>query len=148
MRSRQSRDVSKPENAAGKRQVRGVPRRTCLDGYLCSYIALCKGATPFNTPMRLQEHRQIKRVNVRRPIKVQPANLKDGEFEDITETENASKRGIYFFTEVRRYFVGMRVYVTMPYSASPAEQGRQHFGQVVRVEKTATEKRGVAVQFL
>jgi hypothetical protein len=122
-------------------------RATCLDGYLCSYIAFTTGRYP-SIPMRLQDHRQNNRVSVHRPIKVRPANLKDGEFEDISQTENASKRGIYFFTEVARYFVGMRVYVTLPYSASPEEEGRQYFGQVVRVEKTTADKRGVAVQFL
>ena len=96
--------------------------------------------------MRLKDHRSVSRVNVQRPIKVQPVNQKDGDFEDISNTENASKRGIYFLTAVPRYFVGMRVYVTLPYS--PDGQGRQHFGQIVRVEKIATGKRGVAVQFL
>jgi hypothetical protein len=98
--------------------------------------------------MRLRENRGVNRVNVRRPIRVQPVNLKDGDFEDISKTENASKRGIYFLTTMGRYFVGMRVYVTLPYSPSPDEKGRQYFGQVVRVEKITTDKRGIAVQFL
>lgn len=95
--------------------------------------------------MSLSDRRHIRRVKLRQPIKVRPANPKDGEFEDITQTENASKRGIYFLTQVRRYFVGMRVYVTLPYSNPKA---RDYFGQVIRVDKTESETQGVAVQLL
>jgi len=64
--------------------------------------------------MPLLNRRKVRRVKIRQPIKVRPANPKDGEFDDISQTENASKRGIYFLTEGQRYFVGMRVYVTLP----------------------------------
>jgi len=94
------------------------------------------------------DRRHVRRVKLRQPIKVRPASPKDGEFEDVKETENASNRGIYFLTEVTRYFVGMRVYVTLPYSPPVNPKSREHFGQVIRIEYTTTEKRGVAVQFL
>lgn len=98
--------------------------------------------------MPLMDRRYVRRVKLRQPIKVRPASLKDGEFEDINETENASKRGIYFMTRISRYFVGMRVYVTLPYTSPASPKSRDYFGQVIRVEHTTTEKRGVAVQFL
>ena len=98
--------------------------------------------------MRLRDRRQAGRVSLHRPIRVRPASLKDGEYEEINETENASKRGIYFLTEVRRYFVGMRVCVTLPSPVGASTWDREYFGQVMRVEKIATDKRGVAVQFL
>jgi hypothetical protein len=98
--------------------------------------------------MPLIDRRHLRRVRLSQPIKVRPASPKDGEFEDIRQTENASKRGIYFLTEVPRYFVGMRVYVTLPYSSSANSKSREYFGQVIRIEQTTTEKRGVAIQFL
>ena len=98
--------------------------------------------------MPLKDRRHVRRVKLRQPIKVRPASPKDGEFEDINETENASKRGIYFTTIISRYFVGMRVYVTLPYTFPANPKSREYFGQVIRVEHTTTEKRGVAVQFL
>jgi hypothetical protein len=98
--------------------------------------------------MSLMDRRYVRRVRLRQPIKVRPASPKDGDFEDIRETENASKRGIYFLTEVTGYFVGMRVYVALPYSSSANPKSREYFGQIIRVERTTTEKRGVAVQFL
>ena len=98
--------------------------------------------------MRLTERRYVPRLHITRPICVRPAWLKDGEFEDIEQTENASKRGIYFLTDVPHYFVGMRVFVTLPYSSPPDSKGHDYIGQVIRVEKAAAEKRAVAVQFL
>jgi hypothetical protein len=98
--------------------------------------------------MRLTDRRHIPRLLVTKPICVRPVWLKDGEFEDIERTENASKRGIYFRTDVPNYFVGMRVFVTLPFSPPPERSGREYFGQVIRVEKTEAEKRAVAVQFL
>ena len=98
--------------------------------------------------MPLIDRRHVRRVKLRQPIKVRPASPKDGEFEDIKQSENASKRGIYFLTEVTRYFVGIRVYVTLSYSSSANPKSREYLGQVIRIEQTTTEKRGVAVQFL
>jgi hypothetical protein len=98
--------------------------------------------------MLLRDRRHVRRVKLLQLIKVRPASPKDGEFEDINETENASKRGIYFMTIIARYFVGMRVYVTLPYTSPASLKSREYLGQVIRVEHTTTEKRGVAVQFL
>jgi len=98
--------------------------------------------------MLLRDRRQVRRVKLHQPIKVRPASPRDAEFEDISRTENASKNGIYFLTGVSRYFVGMRVYVTLPYLPEANTKGREYFGQVIRVDRTATDKRGVAVQFL
>jgi len=98
--------------------------------------------------MPLMDRRYVRRVKLRQPIKVRPASPRDGEFEDIRQTENASKRGVYFLTEITRYFVGMRVYVTLPHSSPANPKNREYLGQVIRVEHTTTERRGVAVQFL
>jgi hypothetical protein len=98
--------------------------------------------------MQLMDRRHVRRVKLRQPIKVRPTSPKDGEFEDIGETENASKRGIYFMTIISRYFVGMRVNVTLPYTSPASPKSREYLGQVIRVEHTTAEKRGVAVQFL
>jgi hypothetical protein len=97
--------------------------------------------------MYLSDRRRTRRVKLHQPVKIRPASAKDGEFEDISQTENACKRGIYFLTQVRKYFVGMRIYVTLPYSPA-SSKNREYFGQVIRVDKTENEKRGVAVQFL
>lgn len=98
--------------------------------------------------MSLMDRRNVRRVRLRQPIKVRPASPKDGEFEDISETLNASKRGIYFMTVISSYFVGMRVYVTLPYTSPASPKSREYLGQIVRIEGTTAETRGVAVQFL
>ena len=94
------------------------------------------------------DRRHVRRVKLHQPIKVRPASPKDGEIEDIIQTENASQQGIYFLTKLQHYVVGMRVYVTLPYSFPANPKSREYLGQVLRVESREGEKRGVAVQFL
>ena len=94
------------------------------------------------------DRRGTRRVRLRQQLKVRPSSAKDGEFEDISQTENASKRGIYFQTRLPSYFVGMRVIVTLPYVSASDPNSREYFGQVVRVERLEDGKRGVAVQLL
>jgi hypothetical protein len=102
----------------------------------------------FDLCMHLKDRRNVRRVKLHQPIKVRPSSPKDGEFEDVSQTENASKRGIYFETPILSYFVGMRVYVTLPYFSQSDRKNREYFGQVIRVEKIENGKRGVAVQIL
>jgi hypothetical protein len=98
--------------------------------------------------MFVKDRRNARRVKLRQPIRVRPASPKDGEFEDINQTENASKRGIFFQTPILSYFVGMRVYVTLPYLSKTDPKNREYFGQVIRVDTMEKGKRGVAVQLL
>ena len=98
--------------------------------------------------MNRTDRRGTRRVRLRQQLKVRPSSAKDGEFEDIRQTENASKRGIYFQTGLPSYFVGMRVSVTLPHVSASDPNSREYFGQVVRVEKLENGKRGVAVQLL
>jgi hypothetical protein len=98
--------------------------------------------------MNLTNRRDTGRVRLRQPLRVRPSNAKDGEFEDVSQTENASKRGIYFQTRIPSYFVGMRVSVILPYVSASDPNSREYFGQVVRVEKLKDGKRGVAIQLL
>ena len=98
--------------------------------------------------MNLKDRRGTRRVRLHQKLRVRPSSAKDGEFEDINQTENASKRGIYFRTWILSYFVGMRVSVTLPYDSATDSNSREYFGQVIRVEKLEDGKRGVAVQLL
>lgn len=98
--------------------------------------------------MYLKDRRTTRRVKLRQTIRVRPSSPKDGDFEDICQSENASKRGIYFQTPILSYFVGMRVYVTLSFSSEGNPKNREYFGQVIRVEKIENGKRGVAIQIL
>lgn len=98
--------------------------------------------------MFVKDRRNARRVKLRQSIRVRPASPKDGEFEDINQTENASKRGIFFQTSLPSYYVGMRVHVTLPYLSKMDPKNREYFGQVTRVDAMENGKRGVAIQLL
>lgn len=95
-------------------------------------------------PVTAQERRQRARVRVSLELRIRPANLSDGSFEEVRSTLNASRDSFYFFTPHNRYYKGMRLLVT-PASASSTTDC-QKASQVVRVHRRDAGF-GVAVVF-
>ena len=94
------------------------------------------------------DRRKLTRRKTFRPIRVRPSHPGDGDFDEVTGTIDAHREGLYFATELSIYRKGMRLFVSMPYS--PLSQGSEgeHIGEVVRVEKRADGKYGVAVHLV
>ena len=86
------------------------------------------------------EQRRSRRITIGQPVKVRPSDPQEERFEDISKTVNASRKALYFITGRDSYYIGMRLYVTLPYS--------EYLGQVVRIEQLEDGRRGVAVQLL
>jgi hypothetical protein len=78
-------------------------------------------------------------------VRVRPSEPRDDHFEDLPISVDASKEGIYFITRLHSYYPGMRVFVTFPFSSSHDPLNCEYVAQVVRVEKLANGKAGVAV---
>ena len=89
-----------------------------------------------------------RRLSIRQPLKVSPTDPKDGDFMDLGQTENASPRGIYFLTERKSYFTGMRLRVTIPFVSADNPNNREYVGQVIRVDTREDGKLGIAVQYV
>jgi PilZ domain len=81
-------------------------------------------------------------------LRVRPADLKDGTFEEIGATKDVSQDGMYFVTERKVYREGMRLVVTVPYHSPTSRQNYEYVGQVRRVDELGNGQRGVAVRFL
>ena len=62
-------------------------------------------------------------------------------------TQNASRRAIYFFTTLDRYYKGMRVRVTSPYEPGAGTSNLEQIGEVARVHRRQ-DGCGVAVTIL
>ncbi len=91
------------------------------------------------------DRRRSHRVKLAQSTRLRPS---DPNFaEEVQTTLNVSRNGIYFVTELKHYYVGMHVRVTLPYR--PADPFNQDYtGAVVRVEPLDDGRLGVAVHLL
>jgi hypothetical protein len=97
--------------------------------------------------MRQIEHRRSRRVGMKQALLVRPLDPKDGSFEELGTTKNVSQGGVYFVTQREVYYEGMRLFVTVPYSAT-GTQNYEYRGRVTRVEELGNSQRGVAIRFV
>ncbi|HJY89776.1 MAG TPA: PilZ domain-containing protein [Candidatus Acidoferrum sp.] len=97
--------------------------------------------------MRQIEHRRSRRVGMKQALLVRPLDPKDGSFEELGTTKNVSQGGVYFVTQRKVYYEGMRLSVTVPYSAT-GTQNYEYHGKVIRVEELGNSQRGVAIRFV
>ena len=95
------------------------------------------------------EQRRSRRAKIARPVRVRPSDPKDDHFDDMPTSVNASKEGIYFLTRNAKYYAGMRVFVTFPYTSAHDPMSCEYVARVVRVENLPnSNKFGVAVELL
>lgn len=94
-----------------------------------------------------REQRRNPRARVSLSVRVRPVNLQDGQFEDVRVTMNTSRTGLYFTTTQQHYRAGMRLLVTFPYGPEGSATNREDIAHVVRVDRLASDRLGVAVCF-
>jgi hypothetical protein len=105
-------------------------------------------ATPVATaPQTRTERRQMRRAGISLQVRIRTADFNDGNFDEVRMTQNASRKAIYFFTELNRYYKGMRVRVTSPYDSKAGATNLEQIGEVARVHRRA-DGYGVAVVVL
>jgi hypothetical protein len=98
--------------------------------------------------MSPQEKRRSRRIHIGQPLRIRASDPKDGCLEETNTTRNVAREGIYFVSEIASYYEGMRLFVIVPHHSPREKQDREYLAQVVRVEKLADARWGVAVQFL
>jgi hypothetical protein len=94
------------------------------------------------------DKRRSRRAKIARTLRVRPSEPRDEHFEDLPTSVNASKEGVFFMTRRDKYYVGMRVFVTFPYSSAHDPMNCEYVAKVVRIEKLPNGKFGVAVDLL
>jgi hypothetical protein len=92
--------------------------------------------------------RRSPRIKVAKPLRVRPSEARDGSFEDIPISVNASKQGIFFTTQRATYYPGMRVYVIFPYASPEDQKSAEYLAEVKRIENLPEGEFGVAVHLL
>jgi hypothetical protein len=98
-------------------------------------------------PATRPERRQMRRAGISLQVRIRTADFNDGNFEEVRMTQNASRKAIYFFTKLDRYYKGMRVRVTSPYDPGAGAANLEQVGEVARVHRRE-DGYGVAVTIL
>ena len=98
-------------------------------------------------PAARTERRQMRRAGISLQIRIRSADFNDGNFDEVRMTQNASRKAIYFFTQLNRYYKGMRVRVTSPYDPNAGAANLEQIGEVVRLHRRE-DGYGVAVTLL
>src|SRR5712691_1163734 len=93
------------------------------------------------------ERRKMRRAGISLQVRIRSADFNDGNFDEVRLTQNASRRAIYFYTQLNRYYKGMRLRVTSPYDPSAGAANLEQIGEVLRVHKR-DDGYGVAVALL
>ena len=114
------------------------------------FVAMNKACAPVasgaTTIAPMHERRKQKRAAIRLPVRIRPADHKDGRFVEILGTENSSRTGLFCATASKHYHPGMWLQVTFPYhSAHDTLATSEDSGELLRVVPLANNRLGLAV---
>ena len=94
------------------------------------------------------ERRSSRRCKITQLMRIRPSDPERDPFEDIRGSISVSRTGVYFHSSVPTYAVGMRLFVTMPYSKEPASMSREYLAEVVRRDPLPNGLFGVGFKIL
>jgi hypothetical protein len=94
------------------------------------------------------ERRGSRRCKINQLMRIRPSDPEKEHFEDLRGTTSVSRSGVSFQTSETSYEIGMRLFVTMPYSKDPSATNREYLGEVVRLEALKNGLTGVGVKLL
>jgi hypothetical protein len=99
-------------------------------------------------PARQNERRGSRRCKITQLMRIRPSDPEKEPFEDLRGTHSVSRSGVYFQTSETLYEIGMRLFVTMPYSNQPAAMNREYLAEVVRKDELPTGMFGIGFKIL
>lgn len=79
---------------------------------------------------------------------MRPSDPDTEHFEELPVSTNVSKHGLFFHSNRKDYQVGMRLFVTYPFTFENDPMKSEYLAEVVRVEKLANDRVGVAVRLI
>jgi hypothetical protein len=94
------------------------------------------------------ERRGTRRCKITQLMRIRPSDPEKEHFEDLRGTMSVSRTGVYFQTSESGYELGMRLFVTMPYSQGNASMSREYLSEVVRVEPLPNGMTGIGFKIL
>ena len=94
------------------------------------------------------ERRGSRRCKITQLMRIRPSDPEKQPFEDLRGTVSVSRTGIYFHTTEPHYEIGMRLFVTMPYSYNPSSMSREYLAEVVRKDALPNGMTGIGFKTL
>jgi hypothetical protein len=105
-------------------------------------------AVRFTRPNSLPERRGSRRCKITQLMRIRPSDPEKEHFEDLRGTMSVSRSGVYFQTSEAGYEIGLRLFVTMPYSREPAAISREYLAEVVRMDPRSNGLTGIGIKIL
>lgn len=107
-------------------------------------------STKSSTPARPSraERRGSRRCKITQLMRLRPSDPERPDFDDIRGTLSVSRTGVYFHSSEPAYEVGMRLFVSMPYSKEPAAMTREYLAEVVRRDPLPNGLFGIGLKIL
>jgi hypothetical protein len=100
------------------------------------------------TPPRTTERRGTRRCKITQLMRIRPSDPEREHFEDLRGTISVSRTGVYFQTSETGYDLGMRLFVTMPFSPGAVSMSREYLAEVVRVQPLPNGLTGIGFKIL
>jgi hypothetical protein len=94
------------------------------------------------------ERRGSRRCKITQLMRLRPSDPEKDPFDDLRGTLSVSRSGVYFQTSEKGYELGMRLFVTMPYSHDAGAMNREYLAEVVRVDALANSMTGIGFKIL
>jgi len=94
------------------------------------------------------ERRGTRRCRITQLMRVRPSDPEKDHFEDLRGSVSVSRSGVYFHSSETGYELGMRLFVTMPYSKDPTALNREYLAEVVRKDALSNGLTGVGIKML
>ena len=111
-------------------------------------ISSTLGAAPPARITPANERRTTRRCKITQLMRIRPSDPEKEHFEDLRGTMSVSRTGVYFQTSEAGYELGMRLFVTMPYTQGAASMSREYLAEVVRVEPMSNGMTGIGFKIL
>lgn len=108
---------------------------------------ILSGGKP-SQPAKKAERRGSRRCKITQLMRIRPSDPEKDPFEDLRGTLSVSRGGVFFQTNLAGYEVGMRLFVTMPYTNDPSAMTREYLAEVVRKEPLKTGMFGIGFKIL
>jgi len=105
------------------------------------------GGSP-KQPRSAAERRGSRRCKMTQLMRIRPSDPSKEHFDDMRGSVSLSRSGVYFQSSEAGYEVGMRLFVTMPYSHDPASLNREYLAEVVRRDVLPTGMFGIGIKLL
>ena len=102
----------------------------------------------FSPKSTQSERRGTRRCKINQLMRIRPSDPEKEHFEDLRGSTSVSRSGVAFHTSETGYELGMRLFVTMPYSRDPAAINREYLAEVVRLEKLPNTMIAVGIKLL